>query len=260
MEKSFHRKCSHKAVYPQEPAYGEISNEDQLYEDVQESKISSSTRKRRSDKNPESLDNSGDRIIHIIRNIEKWVETYIQTCPNSERIVKRWGGSNGSGGFVGKWERQISKNPIFQEQAEAQKKRYFRNSANGDLRCGRIFREFGLHGHPLQLYDAGADPRNGIGRLSDTDFGDNQLMSMKPEKGIFQKQQIYSVWTLLQSNLKYSFNIKDAIFEHTNIPTQKDIHQFVMMNTGAQWSLTAMGPCLQTELRPSIAIVTRQVS
>ena len=185
LEKSFHRKCSHKAVYPQQPAYGEISYEDQTYEDVQESTISSSTRKRRSDDNSESLDNSGERIIHIIRNIEKWVETYIRTCPNSERIVKRWGGSNGSGGFVGKWERQITKNPIFQEQAEALKKRYFRNSANGNQRCGRIFREFGLHGHPLQLYDAAADPRNGIGRLGDTDFGNNQLMSMKPEPGIF---------------------------------------------------------------------------
>ena len=212
LEKSFHRKCSHKAVYPQKPDNLESSNEEQTYEDVQESKISSSTRKRRSDDNSESLDNSGERIIHIIRNIEQWVETYIRTCPNSERIVKRWGGSNGSGGFVGKWEREISKNPIFQEQAEAQIKRYYRNGANGEERCGRIYKHFGLHiGHddvPLNLYDAAVDPRNGIDRLIDTDFGNNHLMSMKPEPGIFHKTAniqyiIYSVSTVSQSNLKY---------------------------------------------------------
>ena len=59
---------------------------------------------------------------------------------------------------------------------------------------------------------------------------------------------------------EYLFYIKDAIFEHTSIPGEKDIHQFVVMHMGAQISLTAMGPCLKTKHRPSIAIVTHQVS
>ena len=185
LEKSFYRKCSNKTTHTELADSLETSNEDRTFESVQESTISKSTRERRSDENSENFHNAGDRIIHVIRNVEKWVETYMNTCPNTEKIVKRWGGSNGSGGFVGKWEREIAKNPVFQEEIKEQK-RYFRNSANGDLRCGVIFDEYGLHGNHLQLYDSAADPRMGINRLSLTDFGNNQLMSMKPEKGISQ--------------------------------------------------------------------------
>ena len=188
LEKSFYRKCSTKKGRPRHVTLEGGSNEVRTNDAVEEFKISNTTtisdrEKRQSDEISENIHNSGDRMIHIIRNIEIWVETVLNKCPNSERIVKRWGGSNGSGGFVGKWEREIAKNPIFQEEIE-EEDRYFRSQGSGNERCGVIFNQFGLHGNALYLYDAAADPNNGIDDLGWTDFGNDELMSMKALPGM----------------------------------------------------------------------------
>ena len=187
LEKSFYRKCSNKKGRPKHVTLEGGSNEVRTDDAVQGFKISNTTisdaEERHSDDISENIHNSGDRMIHIIRNIEIWVETILNKCPKTEKIVRRWGGSDGSGGFVGKWEREIAKNPIFQEEIE-EEDRYFRSQGTGNNRCGIIFNQFGLHGKALYLYDTAADPNNGIDNLGETYFDNDELMSMKPLPGM----------------------------------------------------------------------------
>ena len=147
---------------------------------------------QKSDDSPEVFHNAGDRIIHVIRNLEKWVETHLYTCPKTEKIIKRWGGSNGSGGFVGKWEQEIAKNSIFQEEIAEQKRLIRKNARAGSQYCGTIFTQFGLHGNHLNLYYYPSKyPRqSGIDHLGETDFSNDELMSMKPAPGISDKSVI----------------------------------------------------------------------
>ena len=102
--------------------------------------------------------------------------------------------------FVERWEHEISKNPIFIEEYE-EEERYLKNNDGPGKPCGRIYREFGLHGQYMELRDASFDRSyiengnvNGIDDLGDTDFGNDHLMSMVPFKGE-QKQLVLSVYS-----------------------------------------------------------------
>ena len=173
------------------------------------------TRERRSDQN-NSILNSGDRIRHVIRNLEEWVETTLSTCPKTENIINRWRR------FAAKWEVELDTNPIFQEEIE-EEKRNFRSQGSGNERCGVIYREFGLHGKYLYLYDAGVNPTNGYDYLGDTDFGNDQLMSMKPLPGM-KKLALNSL-----NEITYFKHLmfKVATFELISTPIKKVIHRFV---------------------------------
>ena len=81
------------------------------------------------------------------------------------------------------------KNPMFQEEFDEEEK-YLRNYDGPGRPCGIIYREFGLHGHPMELFDASENPENGIDNLGRTDFGNDQLMSMMPYKSRFQEFRI----------------------------------------------------------------------
>lgn len=91
--------------------------------------------------------------------------------------------------FVERWEHEISKNPIFIEEFE-EEERYLSDFEEDfypeGKPCGRIYREFGLHGEYMELRDASINHRNDIHDLRETDFGNDQLMSMVPFEG---KQQ-----------------------------------------------------------------------
>ena len=166
MEKSFYRKCSAKNL------------NHQLIEDANgDERASNSTKKRRSDEDLEVLHNSGDRILHIIHNVEDWIETYLSKCRNSYRIVKRWGR------FVEKWDREIAKNPIFQEELEEEERLLDQRSESGARRCGFIFSQFGLHGRRYNLYDASLNSKYGIEYLGNHPMGNDELMSVKPYPG-----------------------------------------------------------------------------
>ena len=84
--------------------------------------------------------------------------------------------------FVERWEHEISKNPVFIEEFE-EEERYLRANDGPGKPCGRIYREFGLHGQYMELRDASVDTRNGIDDLGQTDFGNDHLMSMVPFEG-----------------------------------------------------------------------------
>ena len=99
-----------------------------------------------------------DDIIHLIT----WNETRLR--------------------FVERWEHEISKNPVFIEEFE-EEERYLRANDGPGKPCGRIYREFGLHGQYMELRDASVDTRNGIDDLGQTDFGNDHLMSMVPFEG-----------------------------------------------------------------------------
>ena len=49
--------------------------------------------------------------------------------------------------------------------------------------CGRIFQEYGLRGHFMELRDAATISDNGFDVLGNTDFGNDRLMSMLPYEG-----------------------------------------------------------------------------
>jgi len=84
---------------------------------------------------------------------------------------------------VAKWESELKKNPVFQEEFKKEEK-YLRNY-DGARPCGKIFTQFGLHGNSYELYDAAVDGFNGIDHLGDTDFGNDELMSMMPYENCY---------------------------------------------------------------------------
>ena len=53
---------------------------------------------------------------HIVRNVEKWTEEYLTGCSNQKPVIARWRK------FVDRWEREIAKNPIFQEEFKKEEK------------------------------------------------------------------------------------------------------------------------------------------
>ena len=84
--------------------------------------------------------------------------------------------------FVERWEHELSKNPIFIEEFE-EEERYLKNNDGPGKPCGRIYREFGLHGQYMELRDASSNRGNDINNLGRTDFGNDHLMSMVPFEG-----------------------------------------------------------------------------
>ena len=113
---------------------------------------------------------------HIVRNIEKWTEEYLTGCSNQKKVINRWQK------FVKRWEEEIALNPIFQKEFEDEEK-YLRSNAGPGGPCGRIYREFGLHGDFMELRDASLDENLGYRDLGRTNFGDNHIMSMVPFEG-----------------------------------------------------------------------------
>ena len=205
LKNAFRRKCSNKYILhdfkkeggdhlaqPVKSLNG-TSIDDETFKNTT---TSDATRERRSSENTKKILNSGDRIRHVVRNLEQWAEATISTCPNTKKIVKRWQR------FAAKWERELEKNPIFQEEIE-EEKRNFRSQGTGDERCGVIFTQFGLHGRALYLYDAAVNPDHGIDSLGDTDFGNDELMSMKPLPGM----RINNYRALVWNNPFQAFNI-----------------------------------------------------
>ena len=207
LKKSFARKCSNKYILhdfneeggdhlaqPVKSLNG-TSIDDETFKNTT---TSDATRERRSSENTKQILNSGDRIRHVVRNIEQWAEATISTCPNTKKIIKRWQK------FAAKWERELKTNPIFQEEIE-EEKRNFRSQGTGDERCGIIFTQFGLHGRALYLYDAAVDPDHGIDSLGDTDFGNDELMSMKPLPGM--RENSYRTLEWKNSFQVFNFNL-----------------------------------------------------
>ena len=238
LKKSFARKCSNKEIL-----HNEENGEDDSAQPVKSlvgtsiddetsknTTNSNATKERRSSENTKQIINSGDRIRHVVRNIEQWAEATLSTCPNTKKIIKRWQT------FAAKWERELKTNPIFQEEIE-EEKRNFRSQGTGDERCGIIFTQFGLHGTALYLYDAAVDPDHGIDSLGDTDFGNDELMSMKPLPGM-KEIAIKPLYETI--HFKNLMLIKVAIFERISTTIKKVIHRFVTIQRDAQFTLAGM--------------------
>lgn len=187
LKKSFDRNCSNKKTFHGRKNEGADGLAQQVKflngtsiddETFKNTTTSNATRERRSSENSEKIHNSGDRIRHVILNIEQWVEETLSNCGNTNKIITRWRN------FAKKWERELEKNPIFEQEIE-EEKRYFRSQGTADERCGVIFTQFGLHGNQLYLYDAGIKSEHGIDDLGETNFGNDELMSMKPLPGCY---------------------------------------------------------------------------
>ena len=167
------RKCASKNLVPRRSTFK--FNESNRTVD-EEKKNSSEDRERRSSGQLRVAHNPGHRMIHIVRNIEKWTEEYLTGCKNQNKIVHRWQR------FVNRWRDEIQKNPTFLKEFEEEEK-YLRNNDGPGKPCGRIYIEFGLHGQYMELRDASADASYEVNNLGDTDFGNDHLMSMVPFQG-----------------------------------------------------------------------------
>ena len=171
LEQNFIRKCSSKDLVPRQDGT-DLPNPDAEYI----YKPASGERKRRADSQLKQIHNPGHRMKHIIHNVKKWTEDYLTGCSNQQKVVNRWQR------FINKWENEIAKNPIFQEEFK-QEEKYLRNYDGPGRPCGRIYREFGLHGQYMELQDASQDEEYGFDDLDMTDFGSYHLMSMQPFEG-----------------------------------------------------------------------------
>ena len=108
LERNFSRKCSNKDTHPRQSIHKD--NYDDFDADDFES------RKRRSAGQLRVAHNPGHRMRHIVRNVEKWTEEYLTGCSNQKPVIARWRK------FVDRWEREIAKNPIFQEEFKKEEK------------------------------------------------------------------------------------------------------------------------------------------
>jgi len=168
LEKAFKRKCSRKDLIPRQSIGDHF---------VTDGETTPDERKRRADGQLRVANNPGHRMRHILRNVEKWAEDFLH-CSNQKKVTSRWQR------FMSKWESEIAKNPIFQEEFKKEE-RYLRNYDGPGRPCGRIYREFGLHGKYMEILDASIDSSYGFGDLGQTDFGNDQLMSMVPFEGCY---------------------------------------------------------------------------
>ena len=176
LEKNYKRPCRHNWPnrIPRQSTYRPVRSANFQNDVVGE--ISLGSRERRSDGKLKVAHNPGHRMKHIARNVHKWTEEYLNGCKNRKKVLNRWLK------LSGRWEKEIAKTPIFQEEFEAEK-RYLRNNDGPGKPCGRIYREFGLHGQYMELRDASVDQSNGIQDLAETAFGNDELMSMVPFEG-----------------------------------------------------------------------------
>ena len=176
LEKSYGRKCASKNLVPRRSSYQDVNKSNRNVDEKK--KNSSEARERRSGGQLRVAHNPGHRMRHIIRNVEKWTEEYLTSCNNQIKVINRWKR------FVNRWDAEIQKNPVFVEEFEKEE-RYLRNNDGPGKPCGRIYREFGLHGQYMELRDASVDSSNGFSNLGDTDFGNDELMSMVPFEGCY---------------------------------------------------------------------------
>ena len=174
LERSYGRKCASKNLIPRRSSYRDMNKSNRNVDEKK--KNSSEARERRSSGQLRVAHNPGHRMRHIIRNVEKWTEEYLTGCRGQNKVINRWKR------FVNRWNFEIARNPVFVEEFEKEE-RYLRNNDGPGKPCGRIYREFGLHGQYMELRDASVDASNGFSNLGDTDFGNDQLMSMVPFEG-----------------------------------------------------------------------------
>ena len=171
LEQNFLRKCSNDDMAQRQDGIEEAKPDAEYFIGP-----ASEERTRRAEIQLKEARNPGRRMKHIVHNVEKWVEDYLTGCSNQQKVVDRWQK------FAANWEREIARNPIFQEEFK-QEEKYLRNYDGPGRPCGRIYREFGLHGQYMELYDASLDEENGFDDLDKTDFGSYHLMSMQPFEG-----------------------------------------------------------------------------
>ena len=177
LEQNFNRKCSNKNSLPRRiKNEKEIIDSDEKISKEKNSNEKNGVRERRSRGQLRVAHNPGHRMRHIVRNIEKWTEEYLTGCSNQKKVINRWQK------FVKRWEEEIALNPIFQKEFEDEEN-YLRSNAGPGGPCGRIYREFGLHGDFMELRDASLDENLGYRDLGRTNFGDNHIMSMVPFEG-----------------------------------------------------------------------------
>ena len=80
----------------------------------------------------------------------------------------------------------MAKNPVFVEEFEKEE-RYLRNYDGTGKPWGLIYREFGPNGQLMELFDASVDANHGYDELGDSDFGNDELMSMRPYEGCYSR-------------------------------------------------------------------------
>ena len=175
LEQNFYRKCSDKNYFSLE----HLREKNKTNKEKQSSNDEFlGHREKRSGGELKSPNNPGHRMRHIVRNVEQWTAEHLEGCSNQKKVIQRWQK------FAGKWEGEISRNPIFQEQFKIEKD--FSRSNHGQGRqCGLVYPEVGLHGTPLMLYDASVDESNGWDDLafSTEDYLKNNIHSMVPYEG-----------------------------------------------------------------------------
>ena len=84
LEKNYSRNCSKKNLIPRRSSF--VTDES----DFESEENSTDARERRSRGQLRVAHNPGHRMRHIIRNIEKWTETYLTGCSNQGKVIKRW--------------------------------------------------------------------------------------------------------------------------------------------------------------------------
>ena len=182
-------KCSNKDMIRRNVGYS-INSDDDL-----DDKTGFKKKERRSVNQLEGQlkvsHNPGHRMRHIVGNVKKWTENYLIGCDKKQSIVDRWER------FETRWNIKLKGDSIFKKEFE-EEERYLRNYDGPGRPCGRIYREFGLHGEYMELRDASFDDTNGYDDLRRTVFGNDQLMSMVPFEGKtkyqFKGTPISSVW------------------------------------------------------------------
>ena len=155
LEKNFQRKCSSKNLITIPHKSDKVSR--RSVDSYDKFARNFFPRAQRSADQSSVENNPGHRMRHIVRNVEKWTEDYLTGCPNQKIVIARWKR------FVDRWENEMSKNPVFVEEFKKEesylKQSYqprYQPNTNGRP-CGRIYKEFGLHGESFELLDASVD-------------------------------------------------------------------------------------------------------
>lgn len=186
LETAFNRKCSSKHLVPRSrieevPESSNITH----YDYIDYMFWSEPMRKKKSVGDElRVLHNPGHKLRHIVHNVHQWTEVYLTGCRNQEKIVKRWGGSNKNGGFIKRFENQIEKSPALYQEFQKEEK-FLRTADKSTKPCGRIYSKFGLDGNSHLLYDASVNSLYGLDDMRNTEFGNDELMSMAPYPGRF---------------------------------------------------------------------------
>lgn len=224
LEKNFNRKCSSKNLITTPLKSDKVSR--RSVDSYDEFAREFFPRAQRSAGQPSFDNNPGHRMRHIVRNVEKWTEDYLTGCSNQKIVIARWKR------FTARWENEMAKNPIFAEEFKKEEAYLKETRSTRNARpCGRIYKEFGLHGEYRELLDSSHDdPRlcaadgHGFNDMSHglcllTHDWNDQLMSMIPYSGKIPRISIPGV----------NKEFKGAIFGHTKITTNMAILLSVMI-------------------------------